>query len=68
MHELDLFWLVRAEQPVCIECKTGEFRSLINKYSGLRKRLGLTKEQFVLCVAGLPEDQAKGLTACTTSP
>jgi hypothetical protein len=63
LHELDLFWLVNAERPVCIECKTGEFRSLITKYSGLRKRLGLTKDQFVLCVAGLPEDQAKGLTS-----
>lgn len=62
-HELDLFWLVDASQPVCFECKTGEFRSLINKYSGLRKRLGLTKEQFVLCVAGLPDDQANGLSS-----
>ncbi|HYN78766.1 MAG TPA: hypothetical protein VES73_13365 [Lamprocystis sp. (in: g-proteobacteria)] len=63
LHELDLFWLVNADRPVCIECKTGEFRSLITKYSGLRKRLGLTKEQFVLCVAGLPDDQASGLSS-----
>ncbi len=63
LHELDLFWLVNAERPVCIECKTGEFRPLISKYSGLRKRLGLSKAQFVLCVAGLPEDQASGLSS-----
>jgi hypothetical protein len=63
LHELDLFWLINAERPVCIECKTGEFRPLINKYSGLRKRLGLSKESFVLCVAGLPNEQASGLTS-----
>jgi hypothetical protein len=63
LHELDLFWLINAERPVCIECKTGEFRSLIGKYGGLRKRLGLAKEQFVLCVAGLTDEQASGLTS-----
>jgi hypothetical protein len=63
LHELDLFWLVNTHQPVCIECKTGEFRPLMEKYSGLRKRLGLAKEQFVLCVANLSDDQAAGLTS-----
>lgn len=63
LHELDLFWLLDRSTPVCIECKSGEFRQLIGKYSGLRKRLALEKEQFVLCVAGLPEDQASGLTS-----
>jgi hypothetical protein len=63
LHELDLFWLINKERPVCIECKTGEFRPWISKYSGLRKRLGLAKEQFVLCIAGLPDEQANGLTS-----
>lgn len=63
LHELDLFWLINTERPVCIECKTGEFRPWISKYSGLRKRLGLAKEQFVLCIAGLPDEQANGLTS-----
>ncbi len=62
-HELDLFWLVQSARPVCIECKSGEFRPLIAKYSGLRKRLGLAKEEFVLCIAGLPDQQASGLTS-----
>ena len=57
LHELDLFWLINTERPVCIECKTGEFRPWISKYSGLRKRLGLAKEQFVLCIAGLPDER-----------
>lgn len=63
LHELDLFWLVNSERPVCIECKTGEFRSLIGKYSGLRRRLDLPKERFVLCVASLTDDQANGLNS-----
>ena len=63
LHELDVVWLIGSDRPVCIECKAGEFRPLINKYSVLRKRLGLKKEQFVLCVAGLAEDQASGLTS-----
>lgn len=63
LHELDVFWLVNAERPICVECKIGEFRSLITKYSNLRKRLGLSKAQFVLCVAGLPDEQANGLTS-----
>lgn len=62
-HELDLFWLVNAERPVCIECKSGEFRPLIAKYTSLSKRLGLPKDRFVLCVAGLAEEQAKGLSS-----
>jgi len=63
LHELDLFWLINADRPVCIECKTGEFRPLIAKYSRLRTRLGLAKEQFVLCIAGLPDEQAGGLSS-----
>lgn len=63
LHELDLFWLIDAKRPVCIECKSGEFRPLIRKYSGLRKRLGLAKEEFVLCIAGLSDEQASGLTS-----
>ena len=48
---------------MCIECKSGEFRPLIAKYTGLAKRLGLPKDRFVLCVAGLPEEQANGLSS-----
>ncbi|MCP5279113.1 MAG: hypothetical protein H6935_12235 [Thiobacillus sp.] len=60
-HELDVFCILNEKMPVCIECKSGEFRPLIDKYVGLRKRLGLNKAQFVICVAGLPDDQAAGL-------
>jgi len=62
-HELDVFFLVNNRIPICIECKTGEFRQDIDKYSKLRKRLHLDKAQFLLCVVGLSQEQAQGLTA-----
>lgn len=63
IHELDVFFLVNGNTSLCIECKTGEYRRSIDKYSILRKRLGLTKEQFIVCVLGLPDDQASGLSS-----
>jgi hypothetical protein len=62
-HELDVFFLVNNRIPICIECKSGEFRQHIDKYSKLRKRLHLDKEQFLLCVVGLSLEQAQGLTS-----
>ena len=62
-HELDVFCILNEKVPVCIECKSGEFRPVIDKYISLRKRLGLGKTQFILCVAGLPDDQAAGLSS-----
>ena len=62
-HELDVFMLIDGQLPIVIECKSGEFRSDIDKYVTLRKRLGLNGKNVVLCIAGLPDDQAKGLTA-----
>jgi len=63
-NELDIFYVFNNNQiPVCIECKTGEFRQDLNKYFGLRKKLGIQKEHFILCVFGLEEEQAKGLTS-----
>lgn len=63
LHELDVFFLVGGTIPICIECKTGEFRRDIDKYLGLRKRLGLDRSQFILCVTGLSDDQAAGLSS-----
>jgi hypothetical protein len=61
-HELDLFFLINGI-PLCIECKSGEFRSMIEKYSTLRKRLKLEKNQFWLLGLDLSDEQAQGLTA-----
>jgi len=63
LHELDVFFILNGKTPLCIECKTGEFRQSIDKYTTLRKRLGLEKEQFIICVIGLPEVQASGLSS-----
>ncbi|MBE9139730.1 DUF1887 family protein [Nodosilinea sp. LEGE 07088] len=62
-HELDVFFLVNNRIPICIECKTGEFRQHIDKYSTMRKRLKLEKTQFLLCVIGLSEEQTQGLSS-----
>ena len=62
-HELDVFMLIDGNQPICIECKTGEFRQNIDKYLGLRKRLGIPGRNFVMCITGLSDEHARGLTA-----
>lgn len=62
-HELDVFFLINDKLPLCIECKTGEFRKDIEKYSTLRKRLNLEKAQFLICVIGLSQKQTQGLTS-----
>lgn len=62
LHELDVFFLVDGNTPVCIECKTGEFRQDIDKYLRLRKRLGIDRSQFILCCSGLSDEQAAGLS------
>ena len=62
-NELDLFFLTEKNVPVCIECKTGEFRQDIDKYLSLRKKLNINKNQFVICVFGLSQEQAKGMTS-----
>ncbi|WP_265947678.1 hypothetical protein [Dechloromonas sp. A34] len=62
-YELDVFMLIDGNIPICIECKTGEFRQNIDKYLTLRKRLGLNGRNFVMCITGLSDEHAKGLTA-----
>lgn len=63
LHELDVFFLVEGSDPICIECKTGEFRPEIDKYLGLRKRLGIDPSRFVLCASQLSDEQAAGLSS-----
>jgi phage FluMu protein Com len=61
-NELDVFFLV-GDIPICIECKSGEYRKDIQKYSNLRKKFKLEKSNFLLCVADLAEDQIQGLNS-----
>jgi len=62
-YELDVFMLVDGTTPICIECKSGEFRQNIDRYLALKKRLGLAGKQFVMCIAGLEDDKARAYTA-----
>ena len=62
-YELDVFMLIDGNLPICIECKSGEFRQNIDRYLALRKRLGLEAKQFVMCIAGLSDENAKAFSA-----
>jgi hypothetical protein len=63
LHELDVVCLPAGQEPICIECKSGEFRRDIDKYLHLRKRLGLGRGRFIICAADLSDEQARGLSA-----
>lgn len=63
LHELDVISLPQGQAPICIECKSGEFRRDIDKYLRLRKRLGLERSRFIVCAADLSDEQAAGLSA-----
>jgi hypothetical protein len=62
-HELDVFMLVDGQTPICIECKSGEFRQDIDHNLTLKKRLGIDGNHFVMCIAGLSDENAKAYTA-----
>jgi len=61
-NELDIFFIAD-NTPICIECKSGEFRGDIDKYLKLKKRLNLTKEQFIICIIGVDDSKTDGLTS-----
>jgi hypothetical protein len=63
LHEIDVMALVDGQTPIYIECKTGEFRRDIDKFLRLKKRLGLTRHQFIICASDLTDEQATGLSA-----
>lgn len=62
-YELDVFFLLDGNRPVCIECKSGEFRHDIDRCLTLRKRLGIRRDDFIMCAVGLSRDQAAGLSS-----
>jgi hypothetical protein len=61
--ELDVFFLIDGNRPMCIECKSGEFRQDIDHCLTLRKRLAIARDDFIICAAGLNPDQARGLSS-----
>jgi hypothetical protein len=60
-RELDVAALISGRTMLVIECKTGEFRSEIEKYVKLRQRLGIDRTQFIICNPELTDEQATGL-------
>jgi hypothetical protein len=60
-YEIDIFFLINSKLPVFIDCKSGEFRNFIDKYSKMRRRLDIGKESFLLLVLGLSDEQLAGL-------
>jgi hypothetical protein len=62
-YEVDIFFLINSKIPIFIECKSGEFRSFIDKYSKIRRRLDISKENFFLLVLGISDEQIAGLTS-----
>lgn len=62
-NEIDLFFVTENNIPVFIECKSGEFRHDIDKYLLLRKKLKIDKSNFIICVFGLSQEQAVGMTS-----
>lgn len=62
LHELDILALF-GENIVCIECKTGEFRSEIDKLIRLKKRMNIPQNQFIILSSQLETDQTTGLSA-----
>lgn len=63
VHELDVVALPTGQAPVCIECKTGEFRRDIDKYQRLRKRLGVERNRFIICSTDITDEQADSFNA-----
>lgn len=63
VHELDVVVMPFGQDPICIECKSGEFRRDIEKYLRLRKRIGVDRHHFIICAADLSDEQASSLSA-----
>ena len=63
LHELDVVFLPAGQAPICIECKSGEFRQDIEKYLKLKRRLGIERGRFIVCAPDLTDEQAVGLNS-----
>lgn len=60
--ELDLLFLVD-QQPLWIECKTGDYQAYIGKYVQMRKLLGIAPEHALLAILGISDDLAQKLSS-----
>jgi hypothetical protein len=62
VHEIDIFFLINGSIPIYIECKSGEFQQYIDKHLSMRKKIGIDKTNFLLCIIGLSQKQCEGLS------
>lgn len=59
---LDVFFLVNGNTPVCVTCRTGDCLPDIDPLLRLRKRLGIPRNQFIVCSPTLADEQAEHLS------
>ena len=59
--ELDLLFLVEND-PLWLECKTGDYSSYIAKYADVRPTLAVPKERAILVILGISDDLTSQLT------
>jgi hypothetical protein len=61
--ELDLlYWVEGKPSPLWIECKTGDYKDSLDKYSKFRKTLNVPKQNAILVVLGISDERASHLT------
>jgi len=61
-HEADVFFVLPKNKPLWIECKSGEFRQDIQKYTKICKTLNIQKENFLLLVLDESDEKMIGLS------
>lgn len=59
--ELDLLFLID-NQPLWVECKTGDYQAYIAKYSDARKLLSVPKSRAILVILDIPNNLTANLT------
>jgi hypothetical protein len=59
--ELDLIFLVENE-PLWLECKTGNYQAYVTKYADVRPILGIPEARAILVILGISDDLASRLT------
>lgn len=58
--ELDILFLIR-DEPLWIECKTGDYQTHIARFADLRRRLNIPKERAFLVILGITSELARQL-------
>jgi hypothetical protein len=62
-YELDLFFLVEGRIPLWVECKSGEFRNAIGKYTQMRGQMRLERPNMLLLALEVPDDRLAGMSS-----